>query len=126
MTPAGKGLAARRARKARTWIRDALDDLQAAQQMFVESSVFQTHQACFFAQQAAEKALKAALIHDGVPFERDHDLDRLADLLPDGWQARAFVGQLRSLSRYSVETRYPDEGDLARPSRDDAATAIKQ
>ena len=38
---------------------------------------------CFNAQQAAEKAIKALLIHHGVPFPYIHDLTKLLDLLQE-------------------------------------------
>jgi HEPN domain-containing protein len=38
---------------------------------------------CWFAQQAAEKALEAALVLEGIKFPLRHDLDALRNLLPD-------------------------------------------
>ncbi|MCY4615587.1 MAG: HEPN domain-containing protein [Chloroflexi bacterium] len=40
--------------------------------------------ACFHSQQAAEKALKAALVLEGIEFPYVHDLTRLRNLLPRG------------------------------------------
>jgi len=63
---------------------------------------------CFSAQQAAEKAVKAVLIHLGVRFPYTHDLAELLTLVeraglavPDGLR-RASI-----LSDYAVESRYP-------------------
>ena len=63
---------------------------------------------CFDAQQAAEKALKAALLARGVPFRFVHDLAELLTL----WEQN--VGPLPESVRgsavlpgYAVQTRYP-------------------
>lgn len=41
--------------------------------------------ACYFAQQAVEKAIEAVLASDQVEFPYTHDLDRLRQLVPDDW-----------------------------------------
>lgn len=63
---------------------------------------------CFAAQQAAEKATKAVLIHLGINFPRVHDITRLLTLIeqngqrvPDGVKAAGV------LSSYAVASRYP-------------------
>jgi len=66
------------------------------------------------AQQAAEKALKAALISLDIDPPRVHNLELLADLLPEGWAVRSAKQDLGRLSLWIVESRYPgdwpDEG----------------
>lgn len=63
---------------------------------------------CFAAQQAAEKAIKAVLIHFDIDYPYTHDIARLLSLIeqtgqdvPDGVKAAAV------LSDYAVESRYP-------------------
>jgi len=99
---------AAREQKARDWLRTAAKDLKAAQNMLAAGDQFEPYHVCFWAQQAAEKAFKAALIFSARPLDPTHDLNDLADLLPDDWQARRVVGRLRQLTEYAVETRYPD------------------
>jgi len=65
------------------WLRYAREDLMAAEEMNAATSLPPRH-ACYLAQQAAEKALKAALIFLQVEFPFRHDLDELRDLLPEG------------------------------------------
>lgn len=66
--------------------------------------------ACFHAQQASEKALKAAMCLLGVEFRRTHDLEALAGQLSDAGCAPAIaVDDLRRLTPYAVEFRYDDE-----------------
>lgn len=66
--------------------------------------------ACFHAQQCAEKALKALLIDQGIAFPRTHVLETLLDLLrAAGVDVPAEVDEAFVLTQYAVETRYPGE-----------------
>lgn len=68
---------------------------------------------CFDAQQAAEKAFKALLLHRKVDFPRIHDLAELINLLAScGEEVPEHVREAGRLSRFAVFTRYPG---LARP-----------
>ena len=63
---------------------------------------------CFDAQQAAEKAIKALLIHRGVEFPYVHDLVALLTFLEKSGQE--FPDSIRNagkLTRYAVAARYP-------------------
>jgi len=63
---------------------------------------------CFDAQQAAEKAIKAVLIHIRVPFPYVHDLADLLTLVDsNGEPVPDDVRQAARLSGYAVESRYP-------------------
>jgi HEPN domain-containing protein len=65
--------------------------------------------ACFHAQQAVEKALKAALIFSGIAPPRSHSLDALRSLLAADWELRSSAFDLSALSAWAVTSRYPDE-----------------
>jgi len=66
--------------------------------------------ACFHAQQCAEKALKALLIQRGIDFPRTHVLETLLDLLTAaGIRIPPQVDEAFVLTQYAVETRYPGE-----------------
>lgn len=63
---------------------------------------------CFDAQQAAEKALKALLIHLSVPFPYTHDLTNLLTRVEqEGISIPSEVRAASILTEYAVETRYP-------------------
>jgi HEPN domain-containing protein len=63
---------------------------------------------CFNAQQAAEKAIKAVLLHHGVRFPYIHDLAQLLTLVRQaGFEVPEVVRQAIVLSDYAVESRYP-------------------
>jgi HEPN domain-containing protein len=96
----------KRQREAHRWLRQAEDDLEAARALLAAAKYAQ---ACFFAQQAAEKALKG-LWHalDLDPW--GHSVYRLIIELPaeqraalDPWRATALA-----LDKLYLPTRYPD------------------
>jgi len=62
--------------------------------------------ACFFAQQAAEKAFKGFLVATGVDCPRSHPLDSLAALVPA--DERLSKLSPARLDRYYIAPRYPD------------------
>jgi HEPN domain-containing protein len=66
--------------------------------------------ACFHAQQAAEKALKAMMCLHGLEYRRTHDLEELADKLEVASAPPPITqDQLSRLTPYAVEFRYDDE-----------------
>ena len=71
-----------RLRETGHWLRFAREDLSAAERT-VERREVPRH-ACFLSQQAAEKAVKAALVFLQVEFPHRHDLALLRTYLPDG------------------------------------------
>jgi len=63
---------------------------------------------CFAAQQAAEKAVKALLIHRGVEFPYVHDLAELLTRVEEaGEEVPKSVKQASRLTRFAIVTRYP-------------------
>jgi HEPN domain-containing protein len=63
---------------------------------------------CFDAQQAAEKGIKALLVHRQVRFPKTHDLLDLLTLLDQkGFAIPAEIREADALTHYAVETRYP-------------------
>ncbi|MGD9892093.1 MAG: HEPN domain-containing protein [Dehalococcoidia bacterium] len=63
---------------------------------------------CFHAQQCVEKYLKAWLTQQQLPFPRTHDLEALAKLcLPQVSEFVAIMPELRFLTSFAVEIRYP-------------------
>ncbi len=64
---------------------------------------------CRHAQPAAERALKAALVIEGIDFPFTHDLNALRNLLPDSWPVRAEHADLAWLTGWAVQAGYPGE-----------------
>lgn len=102
------------------WVRFAREDLEGAEALLADADFIPRH-ACWLAQQAAEKALKAALVSETVSFPFRHDLDALRNLLPDGWSVKTEHPDLAELTEWAVEARYP--GDWPDPTVQDAQRA---
>lgn len=94
--------------QARTgaWWRQAHNDLELAE--LARTNGFHA-QACFFASQAAEKALKGAIVELGLEPPHTHVLGQLvAVLAEEGLDASALAPlPLPALSRMTVSSRYP-------------------
>ena len=88
------------------WLQYAREDLAVAESMS-RGTVATPRHICFQAQQAAEMALKAALVYLQIDFPRTHELDVLRGLIPAGWAAREALPELTRLSSWSVRERSP-------------------
>lgn len=93
---------------AKVWMNYAETDLRAAH-VLLEGREFFPRQVCFLAQQCGEKAIKAILIYEEVNFPKHHDLDRLRDLVPEGWEVKEKFPDLAELTIWAVESRYPGD-----------------
>ncbi len=90
------------------WFKEAKHDLELAKRFRNEQL---HHVACFFAQQAAEKALKALYYICRRPHPRTHDLEKLYLELPQEVQSIQHdftIKDLRTLTDYYEKSRYPD------------------
>lgn len=108
--------------EVRRWLRYAQEDLTAARRLALDEDVAPRH-ACWLAQQAAEKALKAALCFAQVDFPRTHNLDTLRNFLPAGWSVKEQHGDLAQLTGWAVEARYP--GDWPEATVEDSRQALE-
>ncbi len=80
--------------------------------------------ACFHAQQAVEKAIKAVMCLDGLEYRRTHDLEQLsAELDESGRTSAVSLAHLRRLTPYAVELRYDDD-PVNTLSRDEAIQTV--
>ncbi len=79
---------------------------------------------CFEAQQAAEKAIKAVLLHLGVRFPYIHDLADLLDLIKTAEKRiPKTVRDADRLTKFAVVTRYP--GVTEPVTRQELTRAVK-
>ncbi len=109
--------------QVRTWLRYAREDLEGADAALARSGAIPRH-ACFLAQQAAEKALKAVLVFLKIDVPRRHDLDGIRNLIPPDWRVTREHPLLGELTDWAVDARYPD--DLTDPTEVDARAAVEQ
>jgi len=92
---------------ASDWLRHARGDLALAGVSKTKKLLYE--HLCFHAQQAAEKALKAVLVHHGTRIPKSHDLDYLMAQLPEGVTIPPSLIDLPVLTKYAVQQRYPGE-----------------
>ena len=109
-------------RDALTWLGYALGDLEAARSQ--PGRHVRPRIVAFNAQQAAEKALKAALALSRIDVPKTHDLDDLRRRLPPDWRVKRRPADLSSLSDLAVDSRYPE--DIAPVTPLQSATAVRQ
>src|SRR5262249_12260705 len=103
-------LTAERLRKAEADIRTARWALAARPLL--------TDHAAFSCPQAVEKYRKALLQEAGLAFSTTHDLVKLQKLLPvTAASLKQYQRQLRVLSTYAVDYRYPGSHATARQAR---------
>jgi HEPN domain-containing protein len=87
------------------WINRARSDLAIAQSI-IEGVYLED--LCYHAQQCAEKALKAVLLHKTGAFPYVHDLAELVHRVQlSGLAAPEMVRKAVALTEYAVEGRYP-------------------
>ncbi|MCK4850342.1 MAG: HEPN domain-containing protein [Phycisphaerae bacterium] len=107
----------------RQWISKAQTDLAAAEVLILRDPPL-PYPACFHAQQAAEKYLKAFLTWQQVEFPRTHALGELLDLVSQADKdLAASLSGVTGLNPYGVEVRYP--GDIPEPNRQQAEEALE-
>ena len=106
------------------WLRRARSDLQLGRVALRAKGVL-PEDACFHAQQCAEKALKALLLQQEIDFPRTHVIEVLLDLLKvNGVDIPTGVDEAFQLSEYAVQTRYPGEWEPV--TKAEARRAIEQ
>ena len=88
------------------WLRQAHNDLALAQ--LARDNGFLA-QACYYASQGAEKALKGACLELGIEPPHTHVLNDLVRCLDDAGLDVSELSELplRSLSRMAIQSRYP-------------------
>ena len=105
------------------WLDKANDDLRWAAASLKETVL---HGVCFASQQAAEKALKAFLLHSGKQLRKIHDLSALLEeCIEIDNDFQQLIDQAATLSGYYVESRYPDIGDFIGYTRDQSEEAFQ-
>jgi HEPN domain-containing protein len=105
------------------WLAKADEDFGLAEHLLSEQSPY-LGAVGFHSQQAAEKYLKAFLIHHQIDFPKTHDLVEILDLVARVAPALAqSLQDIRALNPYGVEIRYP--GDIPQLNVADARQAVE-
>lgn len=107
------------------WLAKATTDLAVARTVLQRGPDMEPWAAAFHAQQAAEKAMKALLVLEGIEPERDHNLIAIKAMLPKTLNLGVSTGELARLSAYSRGVRYVAGLDMSdEPDWDEAGTAV--
>lgn len=101
----------------RQWVEKAEHDLTAAGQIQKLGKDAPADTVCFHAQQCVEKYLKAALVNQGIPFAKTHDIEVLMRLIPPRHRPTMTPAEQKLFTSYAVVVRYPQAG-LAIPLRE--------
>lgn len=96
------------------WLAEARADLRHAE---ASIGIGDYNWACFAAQQAVEKALKALTLHVLGEYPRGHDLVKLYRRVKDSIAVSLSEASLARLSTYYTLARYPNAG-MERPSEE--------
>ncbi|MCE7026491.1 HEPN domain-containing protein [Jiella avicenniae] len=97
---------------AKDWIEKADADLDGVRRSLLPDPDVNEEVAAYHIQQAAEKLLKAALVHVGVAYPRGsggHDLQACANRLPASFPLLSFARDLVPFSPWGTAFRYPDD-----------------
>src|SRR5690242_12000939 len=109
---------------AAEWLLHAESDLHYAALGRGAPGILQ-NQVAFHTQQAAEKALKAVLVHASVDFPRTHDLQALLMLICNrGIAVPPELEPVTALTRFAAETRYPGDPEPITPEELAQAIAL--
>ncbi len=110
---------------ARGWLTKAESDLSAARWMLNSQGPYDT--ACFHAQQAIEKALKALLALHGQPIPRTHDLDEIQQIcLSITTDSQLAALDLTQATDYAVALRYDIEFWPEKSTAEEATSLAEQ
>lgn len=96
------------ASEAKAWMVKAWRDLETARRAATGEPPFYDI-AVYHCQQAAEKAVKAFLVHHGTPYEKTHDIEVLVDLacgIDSNFSKLADAAD--ALTPYATRFRYPN------------------
>jgi HEPN domain-containing protein len=107
---------------ATEWIKKAEGDFKVSSKLAKDADEDCFDAICSYAQQCAEKYLKAFLVSRKIRFDRTHDLEELLKMiLPRNPEFEFVKEELEFLNRFSVKIRYP--GDFA--SKEETTRSIK-
>lgn len=108
-------------RVVREWIKKAEQDMQAAVQLLSLGNVSPIDVVCFHTQQCLEKYLKSVLVFYQIPVPKTHDIEELLNLIPESDRFNMTTPEMRRMTAYAVDTRYPASEEI---SLEDARKAV--
>ena len=111
--------------ETKAWIIKAWRDLETARRVATGERPFYDVGA-YHCQQAAEKSVKAFLVHHGKHIEKTHDIEVLVDLAADiDPKLRQLTDAADTLTPYATRFRYPNAIFAVEPQPDEYHEAFK-
>ncbi|MBK9140644.1 MAG: HEPN domain-containing protein [Verrucomicrobia bacterium] len=103
----------------RSWLTKAASDLRSAKLLgAAENAPLDT--AIYHCQQAAEKSVKAFLVHCGITPEKTHDIRKLTlEAIAREPRFNELMDMAAALTPYAWEFRYPDDLSETYPTREE-------
>lgn len=111
--------------EAKAWMTKAWRDLETARRAATGEPPFYDI-AVYHCQQAAEKSVKAFLVHHGRPYEKTHDVEVLVDLageIDSRFSQLADAGDV--LTPYATQFRYPNATFAVEPKPAEYEEALR-
>ena len=95
---------------AKDWLRIAKSNLKRAKTYYqINDKEIRLEEYCFDLQQCVEKALKALFVYNKIVFLKTHSISALITILQKhSIQLPEELLNIVELTKYAVETRYPD------------------
>jgi HEPN domain-containing protein len=105
------------------WLKKAAIDIRSAEHAFTAVPPILSD-AVYHCQQAVEKALKAFLVWNNVPFRKTHSIEEIGEqcLVVDS-TLKTLIDQGVPLTQYAWEFRYP--GDIEEPAQEESEEALQ-
>jgi HEPN domain-containing protein len=126
MTPPKRGSKLQVPGSPDEWLTHAESDLHLAR-LAKDHTEILPEQVCFHAQQAAEKALKAVLLHYKIEFPLIHDIEALLEIVRQGGVSLpSDVAEAGTLTPYAVEARYPGYEEDITPEQVEEAIGLAE
>ncbi len=91
------------------WLYRANEDISVVDALSNQQTEFYTSTICFHCQQAVEKFFKAFLVYNKVEFPKTHDVDFLLIKCKQINNIDFEYIELKDLSDFGVDIRYPDD-----------------
>ena len=113
------------ASEAKAWMVKAWRDSETARRAANGQPPFYDV-AVYHCQQAAEKAVKALLVHHGKPYEKTHDIEVLTDLACEiDSNFNTLADAADALTPYATRFRYPNATFAVEPQPTEYDEALK-
>lgn len=105
------------------WLKKAAIDIRSAEHALTAIPPILSD-VVYHSQQATEKALKAFLVWNNIPFRKTHSIEEIGEQCLDvDSTLKPLIDQGVPLTQYAWEFRYP--GDIEEPAQEESESALQ-